>query len=73
MVKKKKIDKKLTKSYYNDMINKMIEHFNNVEDINYYKKLVGANETIEDLKKYYKLFKSKGARHHKYPATTSID
>lgn len=43
------------------------------EDINYYKKLVGANETIEDLKKYYKLFKSKGARHHKYPATTSID
>ncbi|WP_445749435.1 hypothetical protein [Polaribacter sp.] len=43
------------------------------EDINYYKKGAVPNETLDNLKKYYKLFKSKGARHHKYPATTTID
>lgn len=43
------------------------------EDINYYKRSSNGQTTLNELKKIYKLLKSKGARHHKYPSTTTID
>ena len=39
----------------------------------FFKNNIPDSEKINYLIKYYKLFKSKGARHHKYPATTTID
>jgi hypothetical protein len=43
------------------------------EDFLYYQKYNPSSTTNIELKKYYNLYKSKGARHHKYPVTTSID
>ncbi len=43
------------------------------DDIQYYQKNNPGTTTIVELKKIYNLYKSKGARHHKYPATTTID
>ena len=44
-----------------------------LEDILYYQENNPNSTTLNELKKIYKLLKSKGARHHKYPANTTID
>lgn len=42
-------------------------------DVEYYKRNQPTSETFMELTRLYDAFKQAGARHHKYPATTSID
>lgn len=44
-----------------------------LEDFLYYQKKNPSSTTLSELKKIYKLLKSKGARHYKYPSTTTIE
>lgn len=44
-----------------------------LEDFLYYQKNNPSSTTLSELKKIYKLLKSKGARHYKYPSTTTIE
>ncbi len=43
------------------------------EDIIFYKKTNRTGTRLASLNKYYQLFKKAGARHYKYPSTTTIE
>ncbi|WP_445749436.1 hypothetical protein [Polaribacter sp.] len=43
------------------------------DDVKYYQRNQPNSETFNSLKGFYYEFKKVGARHHKYPATTTID